>query len=42
VNANAVQQKITEKAKDAVIEAYYENAVNHFTRLSKEWRALQK
>ncbi len=42
VNANAVQQKITEKAKDAVIEAYYETAVNHFTRLFKEWRALQK
>jgi hypothetical protein len=37
-----VQQKITEKAKDEVIEAYYETAVNHFTRLFKEWRRLQK
>jgi len=42
VNANAVQQKITDKAKDEVIEGYYEMAVKHFTRLYEEWRRLQK
>ena len=41
-NANAVQQKITPKAKDEVIEAYYDTAVNHFTRLFKEWMKLHR
>ncbi len=42
VNANAVQKKITDKAMDEVIERYYETAVNHFMRVYKEWRQLQK
>ena len=42
MNANAVQQKITDKARDEVIEGYYETAVKHFTRLNVEWRRLQR